>query len=180
MAWETTMVLMVRSLIGDMGSPPVYEDARIQTSIVVAGVIASQEYQFDTEYTLDLSTPDITPDPTDPSTQDDLFVALVTLKAACILSINTYQTATGRAIRVQDGDTSVSTGEGLKGYSDILKNGPCASYQQLLKSAGWKNSSGGGIAVLSPFGWGSADTGCSWITQDWNRCCRSFYSNFGL
>lgn len=176
--WQSVIPVMVRHLIGDVSDTPVYSDSRIETAVVVAGTIVSQEYTFDTEYTFDLVAPDITPDPVEEG--DSLAIALFSLKAACILSINTYQTATGRAIRVQDGDTSVSTGEGLRGYSDILKNGPCASYQQLLKTSGWKQSSGGGIAVLSPFGWGSPDSGCSWITQDWGRCCREFYSNFGL
>ncbi len=172
MAWQDDLVIMVRHLIGDLATTPVYSDDRIAEAIVVSGLIASQEYPLDVTYTFDFSLPDISPDPTLPESYDGLAIALFTLKAACILLTNSYQTAIGTGIRVRDGDSEVDTTGGLKGYSDILKNGPCAAYQSLLKSAAQKASGGLGRAVMSPYSTGLQGYGGSYFGP---RDIRGFY-----
>src|SRR4051812_44108982 len=109
MAWEDTLVVMVRNLIGDLGTVPVYSDERIQSAIITSGLIVSQEYIFNVAYIFDLSTPDMTPDPTETDTLDPIAVGLFTLKAACLLNTNSYQTALGGGIKVRDGDSEVDT-----------------------------------------------------------------------
>src|SRR5688500_10715162 len=126
MAWQDTMVPMVRVLIGDDTDTQRYESSRIEMAIVTAGLIVAQEYPFKTAYTFDLSLPEVLPDPT--VILDSEAVALFTLKAACLLNLNTYQTAVGTGIRVKDGDSEVDTTGALRGYADIMRLGPCASY----------------------------------------------------
>jgi hypothetical protein len=150
MAWETTLTLIVRHLINDI-SASAYTDSRIQQAISVAGLIVAQEFDFNTEYTFDISTPDISPDPTETSTLDTVAMALFSLKAACMLTVNSYQNAIGTGIKVRDGDSEVDTTGSFKGYKDILEIGPCSSYQKLLKERTFRASMNRGKAIMSPF-----------------------------
>lgn len=148
--WDTTIPIMVRHLINDVSTTPKYSDERIKEAVVVAGLIASQEYKFSTNYTFDLDGSTISPDPASDASYDAIAIALFGLKAACILSMNSYQNAVSTGIRVRDGDSEVDTTSGFKGYSDILKNGPCAAYEKLLRHRTFLASMNRGKAVLSP------------------------------
>ncbi|MFA5759936.1 MAG: hypothetical protein WC942_11350 [Clostridia bacterium] len=111
--------------------------------------MVAQEHTFAIDYTFDLESYDITPDPVAYSYNDA--IALFTLKTACMLNQNQYITATGTGIKVKDGDSSVDTTAGFGGYKDILTLGPCAAYQKLLKSMALTRSMNAGGAVMSPF-----------------------------
>lgn len=147
-SWAPTTTAIVRGLINDLSATPVYSDARIQQAVIIGGLISSQEFPFVVDYTFDVEGSGISPDPV--ATQDDAAVALFTLKAACILDTNKYQTAVGDGIRVKDGDSEVDTTAAFKGYTDLLKLGPCAGYQFLLKKSSLLLSMGGGRAIVSP------------------------------
>lgn len=176
--WQETLVQMVRTLIGDFSDTPRYENSRIEQAILTAALIVNQQYSFDVEYILDFSGVSITPDPTEPDSMDNAAVALIALKAACLLSLNDYQKAVGAGIRVRDGDSEVDTTGRFKGYSDIINIGPCASYEKLLRDLSTKRGMNTGGAVLSPYGWG----GATWGNRDHNGTwhIRSFFDNWHL
>ena len=144
------MVIMVRHLIDDTTAPYTYTDDRLRTALIVSGIYVDNEYNFSTTYTFDLESLDISPDPAATATYDGIAMALITLKAACMIDINRYQTGVGNGIRVQDGDSMVDTTGSFKGFSDIIALGPCASYTKLLKSIGTKASMLRGRAIMSP------------------------------
>lgn len=148
MPLQNTLITITRHLINDLDVDTTYSDSRIQEAIVVAGLIVAQEFSFSTEYTFDLINLDIDPDPV--SVPDNLAVALFTLKAACIIEMNKYQDAVGNSIRVRDGDTEIDTTTGFRGYKDILDNGPCKTYEKLVKDKTIHQSMGFGGAVMSP------------------------------
>ncbi len=150
MAWDDVLIPMVRNLINDTSDAPTYDDDRIEQAIMTAGMIVTNDFEFDVFYTFSFTTPDIDPDPTLPDTLDNEFIALVALKAACILSTNAYQLAVNNAISVRDGSSSVSTGVGLGGYADLLKNGPCGAYASLLEKLSVRAGMNNGGAVLGP------------------------------
>jgi hypothetical protein len=176
MAWDLALVNMVRALTGDVADPPAKDDDRIKQAIVVGGTIATQEYPFTTTYTFDLLVPDITPDPTEPATLDNIASALFSLKAACLLTMADYQSAVGTGIRVRDGDSEVDTTAGFKGYTDIIKLGPCGAYAKLLESLLWKRGSTQGGAVYSPYSSGDGTWGITSFNGIWH--IRSFYDNW--
>lgn len=144
--------MMVRNLINDFEPNNTFTDDRIQQAIVVAGLIASNEFAFSAAYTFDLENIDIVPDPAAAGTFDALAIAIFTLKAACLLDTNKYQSATsnGGGVFVKDGDTEVDTSKGFAGYSDIIKLGPCMSYEKLLKHSSYLQSMNLGAAVMTP------------------------------
>lgn len=150
MAWQSYMTVVVRGLINDLTEPYTYTDERIQQSIVIAGIVSSMQYVFDYDYTFDPETPDISPDPVESS--DTTAIALMSLKAACILDTNKYQgaVANGLGVRVQDGDSQVDTSESVRGYSDIMKLGPCNAFNTILRSASISKSGRSGKVVATP------------------------------
>jgi hypothetical protein len=151
MAVNTALTTMVRHLISDLGSTERYADSRINTTIVMAGLYTSQIFEYANTYTFDLSTPDITPDPVDTDTLDNQAIALITLKAACMLDINRYQdNADCVGVVVRDEDSIVDTKEAFRGYLDIIKMGPCAAYEKMIKKLESDKSMGIGMAIVSP------------------------------
>lgn len=148
MSWKTTITTMIRHLANDVGSTETFTDERILTCAVVAGLIVSQEYDLSQDYSFNIDGQDITPDPV--SSSDNMAVALIALKAACILDLNRYQGAVSTGIRVRDGDSEVDTTSGFKGYADIIKEGPCGAYKKLLSDASFSASMGRGKAVMTP------------------------------
>lgn len=150
MTWQIPITLTVRFLINDFVEPYKYTDEQIRQMIMIASIYVSADYHFDQEYIIDVEAVSITPDPVDSG--DEIFVALVGLKAACLFNINQYQGATLKGIKVKSGDESFDTTSSFRGYSDIISHGPCYSYEMLLKqlrSSGGRGISHGGRAVIS-------------------------------
>ena len=151
MAWDDTLVLMVRHLINDYSAPYRYDDDRLKEAIVIGGLITSQDYSYTVSYTFDLANTTISPDPTDTSTYDAEAIALFSLKASCILSTNDFQASVRDGVRVQDGDDEIDTSGQFKGHAELVKLGPCKSYEKLLETLRRKKSSLSGKAIAGPF-----------------------------
>lgn len=152
-SWQKTIPLMVRHLIDDLDDcidDRRYSEERVTQAVAIAGILVDQEYDFATTYVFDICIPDITPDPVVEG--DNIAVALMSLKTACILTMNDYQQATqdGSGLKVKDGDSMVDMTGNFKGYKDIVAFGPCKSYDKLLKDLETKKSMGRGKAVLTP------------------------------
>jgi hypothetical protein len=175
--WQTIIVPIVRHLINDLTLPYKYSDDRVEQAIVIAGLIVAQEYTFDTDYIFDIIGPNILPDPADEDSYDSAAVGLFGLKAACMLSMNNYQGAVVTGIKVRDGDSSVDTTGNFGGYKDIIALGPCAAYNNLLKTLLIRRGSNQGKAVLSPNSSSSSPWGVRGPWGVWG--VRGFYDQFG-
>jgi len=153
MAWTTDLVLMVRVLISDISTPQTYTDEYLERVLITAGIMVDAEFPFSYDYTYDISALTISPDPV--TSTDNIFMALVPLKAACILTQGEFKQALGQGIKVRDGDSAIDTSVSFRGYRDILELGPCAAYEKLkwtLLASGATGSGGGvGKAVLGPY-----------------------------
>lgn len=151
MAWNNTMVTMVRVLISDLDATPTYTDARLEQLIVVASQFVQQELDFSTAYTINIASPDISPDPTVTATKDDAFTNFVVLKAACIADQSTFRTkALAEGIRAVCGPVSLQVAGNLKGFQTLLDKGPCAAYEELKQDYIFGNINNI-RAIFSPF-----------------------------
>lgn len=154
MSWQTDITTMVRYVIGDVNSDNyTYSDARIQTTILVASELLLSTMDFSQSYTVSLSESTLSPDPTDSSTEDKNFVALATLKTACIIVGSEVKSESGNAISIKDGPSAID----LRGVSSTLMSlykDLCSKYDNLVidYQAG---SSLAGHAVLGPYSPGS-------------------------
>jgi len=160
MAWTADLVLMTRVLISDIDSPQTYADEYLQRVLITAGIMVDTEITFGYDYTYDISAITISPDPV--ASGDSTFMALIPLKAACIITHGEFKQALGQGIKVRDGDSAIDTSVSFRGYRDILEFGPCAAYEKLKWSL--LVSNGIGKAVLGPhrISGGSALDTISW------------------
>lgn len=151
--WQLEIPTIVRNLINDFESPPTYSDSRIQELSVVAAYYVVNEVNLDKKYSIDIINYIITPDPSDPSSRDVLFVGLIGLKTACILDQSTFRIkALNEGIKTTLGSASLNVSGNLSGYKSILdqEQGPCKLYDQLVLNHNIGNATAI-RAVLSPF-----------------------------
>lgn len=172
MAWNTVLPLMVRHLVGDLGSTEAYTDERLATAVTIAAILVQQEYDFDTSYTVDIEAPCLEPDPTDSATLDYQACALFTLKAACIVMGGSYHSAVKGGVKITDWNSSIDTTGKITGYKDIIASGPCKAYSDLVNAMYLENRSGMGKAVLSPY---STGTDSSYISPNGIWYARGFF-----
>lgn len=130
MSWQNEISTITRVWINDLSDSPVYSDERLLQLITVAAKYVKLEVNLDNDYTIDISTTTISPDPTE--INDENFIGFVSLKAACLLDQSTFRTkAASEGIRAALGPASLSVGGSLAGYETILNQGPCSLYEQL-------------------------------------------------
>lgn len=115
--WETESVIILRGLIGDMGPTYTYEDSRLIDLIVVSARLINVECDFDTTYTIDVEQCSITPDPG--STNDDTFINLSCLKAACLILGSEAKSLAGSSFEVRDGSAMISAKDAYKATKEL-------------------------------------------------------------
>jgi hypothetical protein len=128
LSWNDELVAITRQLIGDTENPYTFTETRMEEVIATAAQFVNCEVDFDTTYTIDVDATTISPDPTSP--RDDLFISLVTLKAACILYraiLRTYASSEG--VRVKDGMGEIQVGGRFAAQNDMAKSF-CQAYEQ--------------------------------------------------
>lgn len=150
MAWNDEMVTMLRVLINDLEAPETYTDARLKQVLVVAAIYVQQEIDSSIVYTIDVGTPDISPDPTD-DPRDDVFINFTVLKAACMIDLGELRLQALRAgVEARCGPAWIRVANGNKAFALLLEEGPCATYEQ-LKMEYLVGNANAVKAVLSPF-----------------------------
>lgn len=149
MSWQNEIPIIVRTLINDFGDQPNYSDDRLLQVISVAAKYVQFDVTLDHTYQVDLSNFNITPDPT--ADRDEIFIALVGLKAACIIDQSTYRTkAALEGIRAALGPAQLSVAGQSSAWNTILDKGPCAAYDELTSH--WDVAQATNAkTILSPF-----------------------------
>ena len=153
MYWQVEIPIIVRTLINDLASPPLYSDDRIQQLIVVAAQYVLGNVNLQQSYTIDIVNQTISPDPSDPNSRDIDYIGFIALKSACMLDQSTFRTkAALEGIRTALGSANLSISGNLAGYKDILEQeqAPCKLYDQLTLDHNIGNATAV-RAVLSPF-----------------------------
>lgn len=149
MSWQTELTTMVRTLINDAVKPYQFSDSRIIQTILVASKYLQFDIVLDHEYKIDVIEQTITPDPTDDD--DEIFIMLATLKAACLVDQGTLRTkAAMEGVRAGLGPANLSVAGAAAGWALILEHGPCKLYDDLIEH--WDVANASAIAaVLGPF-----------------------------
>lgn len=146
-SWQSMMVTGLRILLDDSDATS-FTDGRLLDLITSSAIMVTQEVNFTTDYTITIHPPNISPDPTQ-DTQDDAFINLVLLKAACMADEQTI-----RSLSVLSGLTSRAGASRMKtsgnSFGVLVDSGYCATYNRLRNqyaSQRKKNLKG----TLSPF-----------------------------
>lgn len=149
MAWQEELVAITRILVNDIGESSELSDDRILQVLAVAGKYVQFDVNLEHGYKVDVVNSSITPDPT--LDNDDIFISLVCLKAACIIDQSTYRTkAALEGVRASLGPASLSVAGQSAAWKSIIEHGACATYDELTSH--WDVKEASAIrAVLSPF-----------------------------
>lgn len=168
MAWTSELVMIVRHLIGDICGDT-YSDSRLEETIVVSAELMLSETSFINEYSIDVDNVSISPDPTT-GTRDDIFIGLVTLKAACVLARGALRDAAAReGIRVKDKMGEIEI-KGRFAASAALSKSYCDAYQRAKLEYALNNIDGVRAifnVVIGPN-----------IVTDWNLGCDSLEGEY--
>ena len=128
MAWNVDLVLMLRSLIGDLDRSK-YTNERLKQILVVGAFNVKNDADFNTDYTVDVGEVSISPDPIDGNDLD--FSSLTVYKSACILLGSEVKTESANAISIKDGPSSIDL-RGVSGSLSSLYKDLCQKYDDLL------------------------------------------------
>jgi len=125
------MVITLRALINDLDSAT-YSDERLERLIAIGANFVLQDTQS-TVYTVNIMSPDITPDPV--ANNDKIFANLSVVRAACMIDSGNLRTKAALAgVEAVAGPTRIKVGdEGVSAYKDIIALGPCAMYKEMLQ-----------------------------------------------
>jgi hypothetical protein len=155
MPWQTDMVLMLRSIIGDLDAAK-YTDARLQQVLVVGAYNVQNDATFPNTYTANVGAVSLSPDPVD--LNDSNFTVLTVYKSACILVGSEVKTESANAISIKDGPSAIDL-RGVSGSLTSLYKDLCAKYDDLLNSYRYESGNGDGTpvgtAILGPYSPGS-------------------------
>ena len=154
MSWEGTMSTMVRHLINDVDSSSyTFSNDRIETAILVAAQLQLMNVDFSNEYTVDVETNTLSPDPTDTATKDNPFIALTSLRAASIILAAEIRKESGNAISIKDGPSAIDL-RGVTSTLVTLYKDISAKYEHALLEYRAGNSVNG-QSILGPYSPGS-------------------------
>lgn len=157
MSWDTELVEMLRSEIGDFEEES-YTDSRLRKILTHAAYSVNQRAKFINSYTVDTDNISITPDPLVLNDYD--FAVLTVMRAVCIVLTGEARTKGGNAVSIKDGPSSFDNKDAGKNTIELMKNA-CKAYEGLLTTyqlCGSSNndaSTGIGQAVLGPYAPGS-------------------------
>lgn len=149
MAWQNELTTIVRTLVNDGFEPYQFSNERIVQTILIAAKYVQFDVVLDHAYDVDVVNLTINPDPTDDN--DEIFMILTALKAACLVDQGTLRTkAAMEGVRAALGPASLSVGGAAAGWEKILQHGPCKLYDDLVEH--WDVANASSIAaILSPF-----------------------------
>tara|TARA_R110000751_G_scaffold155870_1_gene261396 strand:- start:3110 stop:3613 length:504 start_codon:yes stop_codon:yes gene_type:complete len=150
MAWNIDLVLMLRSLIGDLDNSK-YTNERLKQILSIGAYNVNNEASFTNTYTIDVSQITISPDPL---VNDPDFCSLTVYKSACILLGSEVKTESANAVAIKDGPSSIDL-RGVSGSLSIMYKDLCEKYEEMMTKYIYEKGSGSGAptgaAVLSPY-----------------------------
>jgi|TARA_R100001163_G_C4961834_1_gene125334 hypothetical protein len=156
MPWKTDLVLMLRSLIGDLDNAK-FTDERLKQILVFGAYNVINDADFSQTYSVDVGEVTISPDPI--SQGDTDFTTLTVYKSACILLGSEVKTEAANAISIKDGPSAIDL-RGVTQNLNIMYQDFCSKYDDLLKTYQYNNTLVG-QAVLGPYSPGSMVLGAN-------------------
>lgn len=143
------MLPMLRVMVNDITSETYQDDTLEQVICVAAFQVAAEFAEF--AFVADVANVDISPDPTSGDSQNDSFVNLVCLKAACIIDNGSAAKAASQAISVKDGTSSIDLRGVLAGKLELLKRGWCSVFKDAKFDYQTQSLESAGSVVMTPF-----------------------------
>jgi hypothetical protein len=147
MAWQEDMTTLLRYVVNDYTTPYENTDGNLQRLLVTAAQLTKKDVDFDVDYAITIAATGISPDPF--SINDNGFINLVVLKAACLLARGEQKKKGQNALAIKDGPSNVDG----RGPADAMKNWAntvCAEYAQAELEYRLGNNNAG-QAIVGPY-----------------------------
>lgn len=155
MAWDSTLTMVVRGLIGDLTEPYTYDDERINQIICVAGASVDQSVPLDFPYIFDLDNVTISPDPT--LIPDKNAQYLFALKAVVLIAQGELRSSSDNAVSMRDGPAAID-GRGVAQSKKLIYDDALKAYEEARFSYVFGDGSVG-QAIIGPYTGGGAAGG---------------------
>tara|TARA_Y100000361_G_C11145440_1_gene337746 strand:+ start:53 stop:553 length:501 start_codon:yes stop_codon:yes gene_type:complete len=156
MPWKIDLVLMLRSLIGDLDNEK-FTDERLKQILVFGAYNVMNDADFSQTYSVDVGEVTISPDPI--SNNDTDFTTLTVYKSACILLGSEVKTEAANAISIKDGPSAIDL-RGVTQNLNLMYKDFCAKYDEMLNTYQYNNTLVG-QAILGPYSPGSMVLGAN-------------------
>jgi hypothetical protein len=147
MCVNASITLMLRAILADLDNET-YTDERLEQLIVVAAKYVDMDLEKD--YTVDILGIDITPDPVEQN--DEIFVNLVVIKAACMIDQGSLRLKAALAgIEAVAGPARLKVGgDNFSAFRTLVEVGACAMYKTMRQD--YQLGNGAYChGILSPF-----------------------------
>lgn len=142
MTYKADAVSLLRILIGDSIPPYTYCDSDLLDIFIGSVRIVLLDLSFPNDYTVNISSSTISPDPSD----DSDFITLVALKAAYLIGSSEYKTQSYNAISIVDGPSTISMAASAAAFKERL-NRLLDDYNKAKLQYGFGTNSGGQIVT---------------------------------
>jgi hypothetical protein len=156
MPWKIDLVVMLRSLIGDLDSEK-FTDERLKQVLSIGAFNVLNDADFSNTYVVDVASVSISPDPIVENDTD--FSVLTVYKSACILLGSEVKTQAANSIMIKDGPSAIDL-RGVTQNLNLMYKDFCAKYDSLLKTYQYNNTLVG-QAILGPYSPGSMILGAN-------------------
>lgn len=143
--WTDIFPIVIRQLINDTASPYRYSDSRLEDLTIVSAVFVIRDVEFSTSYTIDINNSTITPDPS----SDNDFIALVSLRVACMILSGEFTTASDKGIIVKDGPSMIDMSKMIDAKKQLAETA-CKNYDKARTNYVYGDGSFG-RAIVTPF-----------------------------
>lgn len=155
MSWQNVIPVMVRYLINDVDATNYkYDDTRIEKTVIVGAYLVNYDASFPNQYSVDIVSNSILPDPSEAATKDEAFIVLTAYKTACIIVGSELKLEAANAISIKDGPSAIDL-RGVSGTLNILYQDLCSKYSKLLDDYKEDDRALVGQAILGPYSPGS-------------------------
>jgi hypothetical protein len=156
MSWQNTSLLMLRTMLNDAGvSETRYSTQRLEELLITGAYFLPLEINFNSAYTVNVSTYTIAPDPGSSGAPADgeEFISFMVLKAACIADEGNFRNAALlQGVNARVGPAHINTSAYGSHLTTLLTEGPCKAFQDLKERYNFSYEGKKIIrAVMSPF-----------------------------
>jgi|694.fasta_scaffold78890_4 hypothetical protein len=107
--WAVNILRLIRGIVGDMSCEAAvqqYSDSRLLSLATIAAYQVSYDVSLDTDYSINIATNTITPDPF--MNNDKAFNILTAYKASMILLNSEIKAKAASSVSIKDGPSSIS------------------------------------------------------------------------
>lgn len=130
-----------------------YTDKRLFELLITSARLLPLEISFITNYSINVESETISPDPISTTEDGEEFINFMVLKAVCMADVGNFRAAALlNGISARLGPAAIQTGNYGNLLKELLKDGPCGMFKELALKYNLDYTSKGIVkAVMTPF-----------------------------